>query len=66
MRFCKELLRSERKTVGRLDSRFTGFDRVVDGDSLESDPAGNLATGPMASALNAYVRGELGFETDDV
>lgn len=65
MRFCKELLRSERKTVGRLDSRFTGFDRVVDGDSLESDPAGNLATGPMASALNAYVRGELGFETDD-
>lgn len=65
MRFCKELLRSQRKTVGRLDSRYTGYDRVVDGDNIESDPAGNLTTGPMSSALNAYLRTELGFKTDD-
>jgi carboxypeptidase C (cathepsin A) len=26
-RFCKELLRDEARTVGRLDSRYTGFDR---------------------------------------
>ncbi len=65
MRFCKELLRSQRKTVGRLDTRYTGYDRVADGDNLESDPASNLAMGPMSSALNAYVRSELGFETDD-
>ncbi len=65
MRFCKELLRSQRKTVGRLDTRYTGYDRVVDGDNLESDPASNLAMGPMSSALNAYLRSELGFETDD-
>lgn len=65
MRFCKELLRSKRRTVGRLDTRYTGFDRVLHGDNLESDPAGNLTMGPMSSALNAYVRSELGFETDD-
>jgi carboxypeptidase C (cathepsin A) len=65
MRFCKELLRSERKTVGRLDSRYTGTDRVPLGDNIESDPAANLTTGPMTSALNHYVRSELGFETDD-
>lgn len=65
MRFCKELLRAERKTVGRLDSRYTGFDRVAHGDNLESDPAMNLTTGPMTSALNHYVRTELGFESDD-
>jgi carboxypeptidase C (cathepsin A) len=65
MRFCKELLRTQRKTVGRLDTRYTGYDRVVDGDNLESDPAGNLTMGPMSSALNAYLRSELGFETDD-
>ncbi len=65
MRFCKELLRSQRKTVGRLDSRYTGYDRVADGDNIESDPAANLTTGPMASALNAYLRTELGFKTDD-
>ena len=65
MRFCKELLRTQRKTVGRLDTRYTGYDRVADGDNLESDPAGNLTMGPMSSALNAYLRSELGFETDD-
>lgn len=65
MRFCKELLRSQRKTVGRLDSRYTGYDRVADGDNIESDPAANLTMGPMSSALNAYLRSELGFKTDD-
>ncbi len=65
MRFCKELLRSQGKTVGRLDSRYTGYDRVLDGDNIESDPAANLTTGPMASALNAYLRTELGFESED-
>ncbi len=65
MRFCKELLRNERKTVGRLDSRYTGYDRVSAGDNIESDPTSNLTMGPMSSALNAYLRSELGFVTDD-
>ena len=38
-RFCKELMRDQRRTVGRLDSRFTGIDRIAAGDNLENDPA---------------------------
>lgn len=65
MRFCKELLRSQKRTVGRIDSRYTGIDRTADGDNLESDPSTNMTTGPITSALNHYVRTELGFESDD-
>jgi carboxypeptidase C (cathepsin A) len=65
MRFCKELLRSQRRTVGRIDSRYTGVDRTPDGNTLESDPSTNMTTGPITSALNHYVRSELGFETED-
>ena len=38
-RFNKELLRSEGKTVGRLDSRFTGNDYGNAGESFEYDPS---------------------------
>ncbi|MFC6663376.1 hypothetical protein [Deinococcus multiflagellatus] len=38
-RFCKELLRDQDRTVGRLDSRFTGIDRDSGGDSFEYDPS---------------------------
>ncbi len=65
MRFCKELLRTKRRTVGRIDSRYTGVDRTVDGDRIESDPSTNMTIGPMTSALNHYLRTELGFESDD-
>ena len=62
-RFCKELLRDQKRTVGRIDSRYTGIDRVADGDSLENDPSMDLTGGPMTSALNHYLREELGFES---
>ena len=66
IRFCKELLRDHRRTVGRIDSRYTGIDRVADGDNMEADPSLD-ATGPVAtSALNAYLRDELGFEADKI
>jgi carboxypeptidase C (cathepsin A) len=61
-RFCKELMRDERRTVGRLDSRFTGIDRVADGDNLENDPAHDQIGGAFSSTLNHYVRNELGFD----
>ncbi|HLJ72975.1 MAG TPA: peptidase S10, partial [Thermoanaerobaculia bacterium] len=38
-RFDKELMRSERRTVGRLDGRFTGIDRDAAGESAEFDPS---------------------------
>jgi carboxypeptidase C (cathepsin A) len=63
-RFFKELLRSEGKTVGRLDSRFTGLDRDSAGESASYDPSLTNIIGPYTAAFNDYVRRELGYETD--
>jgi carboxypeptidase C (cathepsin A) len=62
--FCKELLRHERRTVGRLDSRFKGIDRDAVGDHIENDPSFTNIIGPYTAAFYDYVRGELGFESD--
>jgi carboxypeptidase C (cathepsin A) len=63
-RFCKELRRDERLTVGRLDSRFTGRDRDAAGEGYEYDPSMSAILGPYTGALNAYLREELGYESD--
>lgn len=63
-RFTKELLRHERRTVGRLDSRFKGIDRDSAGEHFEFDPSMANIMGCYTSAFNAYVRGELNFESD--
>ncbi len=63
-RFTKELLRHERRTVGRLDSRFKGIDRDSAGERFEFDPSYANIQGPYTAAFNAYVRGELNFESD--
>ncbi len=64
MRFTKELLRDERRTTGRLDSRFKGIDRDAAGETWEFDPSMAAITGPYTATLNDYVRTELGFESD--
>ncbi|MHC4262478.1 MAG: S10 family peptidase [Planctomycetota bacterium] len=63
-RFCKELRRDERITVGRLDSRYTGVDRDAAGERYEFDPSMAAIDGPYSTLLNHYVRNELGFESD--
>ncbi len=63
-RFVKELLRRQRRTVGRLDSRFTGIDRDAVDDVNEYDPSYAAIQGPYTAALNDYVRSELAFECD--
>lgn len=64
MRFTKELLRDERRTTGRLDSRFKGIDRDAAGETWEFDPSLAAITGPYTATLNDYVRTELDFESD--
>lgn len=66
MRFCKQLLRERKRTVGRIDSRYTGIDRVADGDNLETDPSTDATGGVATSALNNYLRSEMGFEADKI
>jgi carboxypeptidase C (cathepsin A) len=63
-RFVKQLLRDERRTVGRLDSRFKGIDRDAVGEVHEYDPSLSNVLGPYTAAFNDYVRGELKFESD--
>lgn len=62
--FTKELLRDSRRTVGRLDSRFTGIDSDAAGASFEHDPSMTAILGPYTAALNAYMRAELKYEND--
>ena len=62
--FCKELRRKEGIVVGRLDSRYTGQEQDNASDECLRDPCYSAILGPYAAALNAYVRGELGYESD--
>jgi carboxypeptidase C (cathepsin A) len=62
--FTKELLRSDRLTVGRLDTRFKGFDRSAAGDRFEFDPANAAIAGPFGAVFNNYVEKELGWKSE--
>jgi carboxypeptidase C (cathepsin A) len=63
-RFVKELLRDERRTVGRYDSRMKGIDADAAGERPEYDPSFATVQGTYTAAWNQYVRTELKFETD--
>ncbi|MGB1250613.1 MAG: S10 family peptidase, partial [Candidatus Promineifilaceae bacterium] len=64
IRFCKQLMRSQNRTVGRLDSRFQGIDREITGLGFEHDPSFTNIQGTYTGAFNDYMRRELGYETD--
>jgi len=62
--YWKELLRDEGLTVGRLDSRYRGFDREDAGSSPDFDPALSSWNHAFAPAINHYLRDVLGYDTD--
>ena len=62
--FFKELLRESGRTVGRLDSRFLGIDRLGVTEAAEYDPLLTNVLGPYTAGLYDYVRAELKFESD--
>jgi carboxypeptidase C (cathepsin A) len=62
--FNRELLRSEHRIVGRLDSRFTAVDGVGGGQGIASDPSYAAIYGPYTAMLNDYLRTELKYEND--
>jgi carboxypeptidase C (cathepsin A) len=64
MRFVKELLRDQRRTVGRLDGRFLGIDRDAAGENYEYDPSYANTQGPYTAGFNDYVRRQLNFKSD--
>lgn len=65
-RFQKELLRGERRTVGRLDARFSGSDHDAAGEFPEYDPAGTAIAAAYTAGFNSYVRESLGYKTEEL
>lgn len=64
MRFFTEVLRDRRRTVGRLDGRFTGWDADYGREQMSADPSYHAILGPYTAALNHYVRSELAYRND--
>tara|TARA_Y100000389_G_C17469232_1_gene528700 strand:+ start:5172 stop:6728 length:1557 start_codon:yes stop_codon:yes gene_type:complete len=62
--FWKELLRSEGKTIGRLDSRYTGIDKMEAGISPDYNSELTSWLHSFTPAINHYIRKELNFKTD--
>jgi carboxypeptidase C (cathepsin A) len=64
IRFFTELLRSRRRTVGRLDGRFLGWDAHYAQESWSADPSLDAILGPYTAAVNHYLSAELGYRND--
>jgi carboxypeptidase C (cathepsin A) len=62
--FTKELLRDQKKTIGRLDSRFTGTSRSAVAETATLDPSMSAIRPPYTAMFNQYVRTELGYKSD--
>lgn len=62
--FNKELLRKQRRSTGRLDSRFLGYDRDSAGDGTDFDPSMTAIRTPYTAVFNDYVRRDLGYKSD--
>jgi len=63
-RFDKELLRDQKRTVGRLDGRFKGIDALAATDTPDFDPSMAAIRPPYTATFNDYVRRDLGFRSD--
>ena len=62
--FWKELLRDQGYTIGRLDSRYLGIDRIEAGDSPDYNAEITSWLHSFAPAINYYFSQELNFKTD--
>lgn len=62
--FNKELLRDRRRTTGRLDSRFLGYDKDSASEGTDTDPSMNAIRTPYTAAFNDYVRRDLNYKSD--
>ena len=63
-RFRKELLRDERETVGRYDSRYTGVDPDAAGESPDYDASDTAISGAFIGTLNGYLSRDLNYQTN--
>lgn len=63
--FWKELLRDKTgQTIGRLDSRYLGIDKMLTGDSPDYSAELTSWLHSFTPAINYYIREELNYKTD--
>lgn len=62
--FMKELMREHGVVVARLDARFKGFSQDPLAQTADYDPQSSAISSAYTSALNAYLREELGWQGD--
>jgi len=62
--FAKELLRSQGKIVGRLDSRLTAVVGPSNGETFDFDPLITAIVPPYRSTIADYLSGVLGYKSD--
>jgi len=62
--FRKELLRDQRRTLGRYDARFEGIDMSAGGATPEYDPSDTGITGAFVSSFHHYLASDLHYQTD--
>ena len=63
-RFRKELLRGDRRTLGRYDARYEGIDLDAAGENPEYDASDTAIAGAFTAAFNAYAEGTLKYSSD--
>ncbi|MHB8303263.1 MAG: S10 family peptidase [Acidobacteriaceae bacterium] len=64
--FRKELMRDDRRTLGRYDARFEGIDMNSIGEVPTYDPSDTGITGAFVAAFQNYLASDLKFTTDDI
>ncbi len=64
-RFRKEVLRDDRKTLGRYDMRFEGVDLDAAGENPSYDASDTGITGAFVAAIHDYLERELKYESTD-
>jgi carboxypeptidase C (cathepsin A) len=64
IRYLTELMRDRRRTVGRIDGRFLGWDSDCGRETWATDPSMDAIIGPYTAVLNHYVRADLGYASD--
>jgi carboxypeptidase C (cathepsin A) len=64
-RFRKEVLRDDRRTLGRYDMRFEGIDLDAAGENPSYDASDTSISGAFVAALHDYLERELKYDTTD-
>lgn len=64
-RFRKEVLREDRRTLGRYDMRFEGVDVDAAGEAPSYDPSDSGISGAFVAALHDYLERELKYDSTD-